>query len=134
MTALIPALKAANKAQAKEVYAGTYTAGIDSITLAVDNEPGLFVTKFSVNGVKFMGAAGPGRTTLRLYPAELTAGNQTAWQGVYHTLPAADVAGEDALLFIAHGSCQTWSGIALQSHRLRPVDQFIFTKGKECCA
>jgi hypothetical protein len=135
MTALIPALEDANKAHAKNVYAGTYIADADHITLAVDDGPGLVVTNFSVNGVDtvidgvgaLMGAAGPGQTTLRLYPTDLTAGKQTAWQAVYNTLPAAEAAAEDALLFFAQGSCQTWSGIALQSYGLRPFDQFIFT-------
>lgn len=135
MTALIPALDAANKAHATAAYAGTYAAGSDSVTLAVDDGPGLRVTDFRINGVDtvidgigaLMGAAGPGQTTLRLYPTDLAAGAQMAWQGVYDTLPQAEVAGEDALLFFAQGSCQTWSEIALQSYGLRPFDQFVFT-------
>ena len=135
LTALVPALDAANKAQAKEVYAGTYTTGDDSITLAVDDGGGLLVTNFSVNGVdnvvdavgEAMGAVGPGQTTLRLYPTNLVAGAQTAWQGVYDTTPAAVAAKENALFFFADATCQSWSEIALMSYGVVPFDQFIFT-------
>ena len=96
------------------------------------------VTNFSVNGVStvidgvgaLFGASQPGQTTLRLYPTGLTAGKQTLWQAVYDTTPPAVAAQEDALLFFAQGSCQTWSEMALQSYGLRPFDQFIFTADK----
>ena len=139
LTALVPAFEAANKAQAKEVYEGTYTSGSDSITLKVDDGPGLLVTKFKVNGVStvidgvgaLFGATAPGQTELRLYPTDLTAGNQTAWQGVYDTLPAAEVAKENKLLFFADGTCQSWSELALQSYGTVPLDQFVFTADEQ---
>lgn len=138
LVALVPSLEAANKAQAKEVYAGTYAAGTDTITLAVDDGPGLLVTKLSINGVddivgaigQTMGAAGPGQTTLRLYPTDLTAGSETAWQGVYETMTPAEVAKDDALFFFADATCQSWSEITVLSYGLVPVDQFIFTAGE----
>lgn len=135
LTALIPALEAVNQAQAREIYAGTYTAGNDSITLAVDNGGGLLVANFTVNGVdnvvdavgEAMGAAGPGQTTLRLYPTDLTGGAQAAWQGVYDTTPAALVAKESGMFFFADATCQSWASISLLSYGLVPFDQFIFT-------
>ena len=134
LVALIPAFEAANKAQARERYAGTYTDGLNSITLAVDDGPGLLVRKFTVNDVdtvidavgEVMGAA-PGQTILRLYPTDLTAGAQTAWQGVYDTIPTAAAAKENAQLFFADATCQSWSEVTLYSYGLVPLDQFILT-------
>lgn len=137
LVALVPALEAANKAQAKELYAGTYTAGTDRITLAIDSKSGLLVMNFSVNGVddvvgaigEAMGAAGLGQTTLRLYPTDLMVGSQTAWQGVYNTLTPAETVKDDASFFFADATCQSWTEMTVLSYGLVPVDQFILTEG-----
>lgn len=134
--ALIPAIDAAAKTQAKEIYAGTYTATSNAtITLSVDSGPGLLASNFSVNGIDVVEALGslagvdPGVTTLRLYPTDLKAGKQTAWQGVYNYLAPAETAAVDDLLFFQQGSCQSWSELALESYGLRALDQFVFTMG-----
>lgn len=135
LEALVPSFEAANKLHAKGVYEGTYEAESDSITLVVDDGPGLLVTNFSVNGIsnvidsvgQLMGATTSDQTSLRLYPTNLIAGKQMVWQGVYDTLSKAEVLEGNAQLFFQQGTCQSWSEIALLSYGLEPLDHFVLT-------
>ncbi|KAK3669603.1 hypothetical protein LTR78_010541 [Recurvomyces mirabilis] len=135
LDAIVPALEAANKAAAKERFAGTYSAGGNRITLPVDEEPGLLVTKFSVNGVEsvidavgeFTANASPGQTELRLYPTDLAEGATMAWQGVFDSIPADVAEVENQAFFWADATCQSWSELTTNSYGLAPLDQFLLT-------
>ncbi|OAL28251.1 hypothetical protein AYO22_02957 [Fonsecaea multimorphosa] len=144
--ALLPPVAHAATSEAAHRYAGTYTSpsspGIGSgtnsttstITLVVDDY-GLAVSTFSARGVDVLGtyAATLGgadtntTTAIRLYPTNLGSGNQTAWRAVYQTSSAAELAAFDAQLFFPQGSCQSWTGIDLQTYGFEALDYFVFT-------
>lgn len=135
--ALVPAIEAAGKAEAKVKYAGTYhasTAGkvTGTITLAIDDGPGLVVSDYTSNGhgiLKEWPQLVPGSDvpSARMYPTNLQAGDQMAWRAVYDFYPGNGYAAADSQLFFPQGSCETWSELDLTSYGLRSLDDFVFT-------
>ncbi|EXJ70281.1 uncharacterized protein A1O5_06349 [Cladophialophora psammophila CBS 110553] len=136
---LLPGVDQVAKDEASRKYAGTYTsssspssssrASNSSITLSAD-EYGLVVSAFSANGVNVLGASGASasaNTTVRLYPSNLAAGNQSAWRAVYQTLSTAELDAFDAQLFFPQGSCQSWTGVDLLTYGFEALDYFVFT-------
>ena len=137
---LLPAIEAAGKAEAQPIYPGTYQAGPDnnitaSITLVLDDGPGLHVTNYTSQGhdliAEYAQLTGSSIPEVRMYPTDLTASNKTsqqiAWRAVYNTIP--ETTAVDSLLFFAQGSCQTWSVEDLLSYGLVALDDFVFTLG-----
>ena len=134
MKALIPAVDAVTRSDAIQTYAATYRSGTNSsLTLSLDDGPGLLVSNFTVNGVDVISGyaayagADPASTTVRLYPTDLQSGNQSAWRAVYDTSSSAEDAAFDAEVLFPQGSCQSWSEIDLLSYGLRGLDDFVFT-------
>jgi hypothetical protein len=76
MNPIIAYADANAREQAKAKYAGTYTKGNDTITLAVDDGPGLAITAFTIGGVPVLrGLAALQKVTYenfsaRLYPTD----------------------------------------------------------------
>lgn len=89
---LIPALDEADKEEARVSLVGTYTdeESNSTITLDVNDGPGLLVTNMVMRGVDilanfglFTGAEGDLNVTLRLYPSGLEADGQLGFWGVF---------------------------------------------------
>ena len=138
--ALLPAIEAAGKAEAQPIFPGTYQAGPDnnvtaSITVVIDDGPGLHVTNFTSQGHDMIAVyaqlTGSPIPEVRMYPTDLTASNSTsqqvAWRAVYNTIP--DASAVDRQFFFAQGSCQTWSIEDVLSYGLTALDDFVFTLG-----
>lgn len=100
----VPAFEAAAREQAATAYAGTYVssgAGLNSsITLAVDDRPGLGVQSWISNGTDMLKAlpgiptvgVAPGQTlSVRLYPTGLQSGNNIAFRASFDALPQSPV-------------------------------------------
>lgn len=137
LQALLPAIEAAGKAEAKATYAGKYTAGAgNSITLSVHDGPGLRATNFKIRGKDIIkgysafnpygGGSDSPPPEVRLYPTNLKAGNQTSWRAVYDTTPISEVAAYNAQLFFVQGSCLTWTGVDEVFYGEVGLDDFVF--------
>lgn len=134
--ALLPVVDEIAKDEAAQKYTGMYTSGTNStITLSVD-EYGLLVSNFSANGIDVasgyaaIAASSSGNTTIRLYPSNLFSGNRTAWQAIYETSTAEELASFDAQLFFPQGSCQSWTEVDLSTYGYQALDYFMFEEGK----
>jgi hypothetical protein len=102
--ALVPVVDRIGKSQASQQFSGTYTTSTGTggakpnsttstsshLTLSVDDKfGGLLVSNFTANGVDvaagfsalngYDAADSEGRTTIRLYPTNLKAGNESAY-------------------------------------------------------
>ncbi len=133
--ALLPVVDQIAKDEAALKYAGTYSTGTNSsITLSVD-QYGLLVTNFSANGVDVasgyaaLAGSDPADTTIRLYPTDLSSGNQTGWRAIYQTSTAEELASFDAQLFFPQGSCQSWTEVDLSTYGYQALDYFVFEEG-----
>ncbi|KAH0840866.1 beta-lactamase [Fonsecaea pedrosoi] len=145
--ALVPGVAEVGRSDAELKYAGTYTSSSSSsagsnanatstITLSVDDY-GLVVSDFVARGIDvrspdtgyaaLAGSSDNTTTTIRLYPTNLAAGNQTAWRAVYQTSSAAELAAFDAELFFPGGSCQSWTAVDLQTYGFEALDYFVLT-------
>ncbi|KAH8878872.1 beta-lactamase/transpeptidase-like protein [Thozetella sp. PMI_491] len=137
---LIPAIEQAGKDEAAVAQAGTYTdeATNSTITLALDDGPGLAIEKWVVRGTDIFSnyfsysLSGPPDpappVTARLYPTNLAAGNQTAWRAVFEVGTSESLAFEDADMIYPRASCVTW---AMQDRLVwvyKGLDEFIFTQ------
>lgn len=137
--ALIPVVDQIGKGQAMEKLTGTFAAAPNSsLELSVDDF-GLLVSNFSANGedvasqypILTPGESSddvPPPATIRLYPTNLQAGNQSAWRAVYTTGTADDIATADAQLFFPQGSCQTWLRLDRINYGLESLDYFVLTE------
>lgn len=131
-TALLPVIEQAGKAKAHIQYAGTYTdpSTNSSLTLSLDDGPGFRVTKWQVRGADVSGAPLLGETPavpprVRLYPSNLSTGNQTAWRAMFED-SADEVAAEDALFPWDQFSCSSWSTLDKLIYQFQAQDLFIF--------
>lgn len=140
----VRAFEAAGKAEANVSYAGTYTnsATNSSITVAVDDQSGLNVTSFIMNGKDILktypviasfgaeGAAAPGVVapylSVRLFPTGLQSKDSTSWRAVYDTVAPSDVSVYDEQTFLLQSACQSWSTIDNVVYGLRALDDFVF--------
>lgn len=132
--ALIPVVDQIGKSEASEKFAGFYSASPNStLELSVDDF-GLLVSNFTANGVDVakeysaLNQAGDAETTIRLYPTNLQAGNESAWRAVYTIGTPEDAAAADAQLFFPEGSCQTWLRLDRVTYGLESIDYFVFTE------
>ncbi|GJD01442.1 betalactamase [Colletotrichum higginsianum] len=136
---LIPALEQANKEYADATFAGTY---IDdetnsTLTLSVDDGPGLSLTNYTVRGVNVLAnipnyGLSPGPKTFnvsgRLYPTNIREGDQWSWRAVYKNHDEPEI---DDELFYPDGGCQTWGLIDRKAYNYLALDDFVVTAAKD---
>lgn len=141
---LVRAVEAAGKAEAAALYAGTYVneATNSNITVDVDDEAGLNVTNWFMNGIDILAtwpaiASQAPETSIgplfevRLFPTGLKSKNSTAWRAVYDTTPPANASDNDQSLFILQSGCQSWASIDNLVYGFRALDDFEF--GLDSC-
>jgi CubicO group peptidase (beta-lactamase class C family) len=137
----VPALEAAAKQEADQVYAGTYTgpAGTNSsLTVVTDGSPGLGVTRWMENGTDVLPligiilgatpdqlaqlAAVGGGVSIRLYPTGLMSsdGTKAAWRAVYEVLPEPSDPGAFSQ------NCVTWVTVDSVIYGAVGADEFLF--------
>ncbi|KZL74441.1 beta-lactamase family protein [Colletotrichum incanum] len=133
--ALIPALEQANKESAKAAFAGTYAdeETNSTLTLSIDDSPGLSLTNYTVRGVNVLAnipnySLSPSRKTFnvsgRIYPTNIREGEQWSWRAVYKNHDEPDV---DDKLFYPEGGCQTWGLIDRKTYNYLALDDFAVT-------
>lgn len=143
ISALIPALEQANKDAAGLAFAGTYTdpETNSTVTLSVDDGPGLSLTDLKVRGVpvlpnipNYSTSITLGKThnvSARIYPTNIQEGETWSWRAVYKNHDEADV---DADLFFSQGGCQTWGLMDRNTYNYLAFDDFIFVVGEDGAA
>ncbi|KAI8238948.1 Beta-lactamase-like protein [Colletotrichum sp. SAR 10_96] len=138
--ALIPALEQANKEAAEASFAGTYAdpETNSTVTLSVDDGPGLSLTDLKVRGVpvlpnipNYSTSIKPDKTfnvTARIYPTNIKEGNTWSWRAVYKNHDEEDV---DDKLFFPQGGCQTWGLIDRNTYNYLAFDDYIVNVGED---
>lgn len=133
--ALIPALEKANKEHAAAIFAGVY---IDeetnsTLTLSVDDGPGLSLTNYTVRGFDVLShipSYGVGskiqafNVSGRVFPTNIREGDQWSWRAVYKNHDEPDVG--DKLVY-PDGDCQTWGLIDRKTYNYLALDDFTIT-------
>ncbi|KAI1271287.1 beta-lactamase/transpeptidase-like protein [Xylaria sp. FL0933] len=139
---LLPALEAAAREQANEIYAGTYSSSAtnSSITLSTDPEkPGIGVDRWISNGTDMMavavlytlGSAVPG-PSIRLFPTGLessssgSGGKKIAFKAMIENTDRPD---HSQSMFST--DCGTWVSQTVAVYADYPLDQFVFTLGED---
>ncbi|KAH7175346.1 beta-lactamase/transpeptidase-like protein [Dactylonectria macrodidyma] len=146
--ALLPAIEAAGREQAKAAYVGEYTqqSTNSSITFKMDDGPGLLISEWTVRGYNVLrNIGGYSWATLetgevnskppvaaRVYPTNLHNENQdqVAWRAVFDYTNATTDAALDSKLFFKDGSCQTWFSQDRQTYNFLSLDEFIFVESE----
>ncbi|KAI0164392.1 beta-lactamase/transpeptidase-like protein [Hypoxylon sp. FL1284] len=141
VAALLPAVEAAGKDQARAAFAGTYVdedTG-SKLTLAVDDEgPGLNVTEWNVRGtdvtthwLNYLSAISSSlpaiHISMRLYPSGLAAGSQTAWRVAIDLGSPEEIAQADSQLFWPQGSCVAWGVMDRAVYEFGALDEMVFS-------
>ncbi|KAI2618157.1 beta-lactamase/transpeptidase-like protein [Hypoxylon sp. NC1633] len=140
VSAVLPAVEAAGKDEARRAFAGEYVdpASNSSLTLAVDDEgPGLAVGSWVVRGtdvlahwLNYLVAVGGTLPTVplsaRVYPSGLTAGPRTAWRVVVDLGTPEQIAQSDALLFWPQGTCLAWGSMDRVVYQFEALDELVF--------
>jgi hypothetical protein len=137
---IIPAVEQAGKVEAQRKIAGTFSdaATNSSITLAVDDGPGLIVNNWTVRGVdvaKAYMAFGTDSTpqdatasaVIRLYPAGLSSGKESSWRAAFYTFPPDIAAAAEANIFYPQASCVTWSQLDGIDYGYNAIDDMVLT-------
>lgn len=139
MPSLVRAIEAAGREEARQRYAGTYTDKCtnSTLTLAVDDQAGLKVARWVMNGKDIMAAypklaalayssgQPPSYLSIRMYPTGLETASESAWRAVFSTTDPADVEAADQLL-VLQATCQSWNSIDNLLYGLRGLDAFTF--------
>ncbi|KAF9880293.1 beta-lactamase [Colletotrichum karsti] len=140
ISALIPALEQANKDAAKTAFAGTYTdpETNSTVTLSIDDGPGLSLTDLKIRGVpvlpnipNYSTSITPGKTynvSARLYPTNIKEGEKWSWRAVYKNHNETDI---DDDLFYPQGGCLTWGLIDRNTYNYLAFDDFVVTVGED---
>ncbi|KAF5025719.1 hypothetical protein F66182_2186 [Fusarium sp. NRRL 66182] len=138
---LLPAIEEAGKDEAEQKYAGTYSdvESNSTLTLSVDDEPGLSITDWTVRGVDIASTylsfglppvfpTPPGQVRFRLYPTDLESDSETSWRMMY-TAGTEEEAEEGASLFAwPDANCNTWASLDRIVYQLLAHDHFVFTE------
>ncbi|OHE99643.1 beta-lactamase [Colletotrichum orchidophilum] len=130
--ALIPALEKANKEYAATSFAGDYTdeETNSTLTLAIDDGPGLSLTNYMVRGFDVLShipSYGVGsknqafNVSGRIYPTNIRVGDQWSWRAVYKNHDEPDIG--DRILY-PDGDCQTWGLIDRKTYNYLALDDF----------
>ncbi|KAI1423518.1 beta-lactamase/transpeptidase-like protein [Xylaria sp. FL1777] len=142
VTAMLPAIEDASKAQAEPSFGGTYSdaATNSSLTLSLDDGPGFAVSNWTVRDVdvianygalgELSGGSADMPVRVRLYPTNLASGNETAWRAVFTVGTAEQLAEGDAARFWPKGTCHTWASMDRPTYGFKSIDEFIFTSSK----
>ncbi|KAJ0308858.1 hypothetical protein COL5a_011277 [Colletotrichum fioriniae] len=137
--ALVPALEKANKEHAAANFAGEY---IDketnsTLTLSIDDGPGLSLTNYTVRGFDVLShipSYGVGskiqafNVSGRVYPTNIREGEQWSWRAVYKNHDEPDVG--DKLVY-PDGDCQTWGLIDRKTYNYLALDDFTITTAED---
>lgn len=131
---LVRAFEAASKAEANITYAGTYANSQtnSSITLEVDDESGLYVQSWIMNGHDILetypifSAGAASYLSVRLFPTGLESDNSSAWRAVYNNLEPSEVPAEDELSFMLQFACHSWELIDNIVYGYNGLDDFVF--------
>ncbi|KAM0433991.1 hypothetical protein ACHAPT_003935 [Fusarium lateritium] len=139
--AMMPAIEAAGKAQAKESFVGEYTNKETNSTLVLeidDEGPGLNIAKWTVRGtdvnshwLNYLSAISTSlpeiQVSARLYPTDLTADDKIAWRASYDLGTTDEIAQTDAQMFWQDASCVSWGMVDRAVHEFKALDEMVFT-------
>lgn len=147
---LIPALDAAAREDAKKNFAGTYIddSSNSTVTLVVDDGPGLLMTEIVMRDVDFLesfalaagveGGPDPGtdlEVTPRLYSSGLQADNQVGFRGIFEIGSVEDDTKlEETLPFIPDVSCTAFSQLDRTTYGMNSIEEFVFSVKEDGCA
>ncbi|KAI0875413.1 beta-lactamase/transpeptidase-like protein [Hypoxylon argillaceum] len=143
ITGLLPAIEDAGKTQAEANFAGTYAdaSSNSSLTLALDDGPGLSIANWTVRGVDIIANYGSFNALsarpsdlpvrVRLYPTNLATECESAWRAVFSVGTAAELAAGDAARFWAQGTCTTWAAMDRLVYGFKAIDEVIFSVSKD---
>ncbi|KAK0702439.1 beta-lactamase [Apiosordaria backusii] len=145
LKAIVPALDAVTKQQAKKNLAGVYQdKESDSVVeLEVDDGPGLAIKEWTVKGFNVLGnftfynIAASGRKLpgiARLYPSSLKAGSQKAWRMVFDQVD--DERGEafDEEAAYPDARCVNWGTMDRFNYDFVGLEEFVITVGRDGAA
>lgn len=151
--AMLPALEAAGKDEARPRFAGTYRDEATNSTLvlaldAADAAPGLSAPTLISRGVDVLAnrfgvelAAAPPdpaakipRASLRLYPTNLGNKRRVSWRGVFGASTAAQVEAADELFPWPQATCLTWGATGRPAWELQALDSVVFNLGADGAA
>lgn len=134
---VLPALEDAARDQAASAFGGHFAASSlnSSLTITVDDQPGLLVTEWISNGTDFLQDVGlktPGtHVDVRIQPNQLYSGNRLGFTGIFNTFPAADSSG------LFDPICASWGSVGGTSYGNVGIEEFVFeidpTTGQATC-
>jgi hypothetical protein len=124
---VFPVLEEVAKDQAKAAFAGSYATGNlnSSVTITVDDQPGLRVTQWISNGTEILDTILPGGGTgtyvdFRLQPNQLYTGNQIGFTGTYERLPKPIYSGPLDV------NCVSWPTVDTFIYGNVGIEEFVF--------
>lgn len=135
LSTVLPAIEQAGKEEASLSIAGTYTDATtnSSITLSLDDGPGMGISGWTVRGQNVMNVyanisgVSAGSIVPRLYPTNSQPDDsQSAWRAVFDTGTAEDNAEFDAIFAWPGQSCQTWANMDRFQYGFNGIDDFVF--------
>lgn len=135
LSTLLPAIEQASRDEAGTSVVGTYTDKTtnSSITLSLDDGPGLGISGWSVRGHNVVdvyayitGIQGV-PIVPRLYPVDTQGGGQAAWRAVFDMGNAEQAVEFDAMFAWPGQSCQTWANMDRFPYGFNGIDDFVFT-------
>ncbi|KAK0669815.1 hypothetical protein QBC41DRAFT_222926 [Cercophora samala] len=147
LKALVPALDAATKQEAKKKFSGLYMyqdkESHSVVELEVDDGPGLAIKEWTVKGFDVLGnftlynIAASGRPlpgTARLYPSNLEAGSQKAWRMVFDQVD--DKRGEpfDEEAAYPDARCVNWGTMDRFNYDFVGLEEFVMMIGRDGAA
>ena len=128
-SAVLPALEDIARTQANATFAGHYVASSQedlnsSLTITVDDGPGLRVTQWTSNGTDFfednhLNSAGT-YLDFRLYPNQLYTGSNVGFTGAWQTIPAKHYEGAFDL------NCVLWANTDSITYGNVGIEDFVF--------
>jgi hypothetical protein len=135
---LMPALEKAGKDEAAERYAGTYSdeESNSTLTLAIDDGPGLSIVEWKIRGIDALFAVGnigeSGKPVEgRLFPTNLTTESQEAWRAVLDTRTDEEREKADADIFFQGSWGRTFLALDRLVYNFKCMDEFIFGIGED---
>jgi len=123
---VLPVLEKVAKDQAKATFAGHYAASNlnSSLTITVDDQPGLRVIDWVSNGTDFLekfGHTSDGTyVDFRIQPNQLYTGNKVGFNGVSQILPAQIYSGPLRL------NCLSWTNVDRANYGNVGIGEFAF--------
>ncbi|KFA70998.1 hypothetical protein S40288_10374 [Stachybotrys chartarum IBT 40288] len=144
----VPALEEAGREEAAtdESWVGTFTeeATNSSITITLDNGPGLLISNFTVRGFDVLnninsysintasssldGSRPTPNIEGRLYPTKILSDSETAWRATFDSTTNEQRDELDAQLFNVDGSCDTWFGYDRMAYNYLSLAEFIYVQ------